>query len=1053
MTDFATLGIQITSSGADKANNDIKSVGNNAKYTEQAIQSFMGTMGKLRALMAAGLGVQGFNQIVQMADKMNTLNAQVKLVSKSTQEFTTAQRKLFEISQKTRGSLEATTTLYVRSSRALKDFGYSQQRVLNFTETLNKAMAVGGVGAQEQASALFQLSQALGSGRLQGDEFRTIAEAAPIILDTIAEYMGKSRAEIKALGSEGKITSEIIFKAMETASGKIAKEFEGMPLTFGQAMQQMENSTMKFVDEFAKTTGAFSGAAEMVSFLAKNFDTLSVVIGGVLVGQLAKYTVSMSTAAIATSRQAIASQGLAGVLKNGLGGALSLLGGPAGVITIAAGALFYFHEKAQQARRSALDLESANQLLEKSYKDLSAASLGVELTKQLDGLKSQRDEIEKIKADIADKNFQLESYGGGNPFFDYKKTEAEIGKLQRDLKAAVEINDIKNSAFGNLLTELAEKSLTSGQSVKKFRDEMLLAGVSVEQLNNALSPLNTDLLSITGEFQRLFPNIDTSKISMDGLNVSIGGFNVIAPSAETGAIKIASGISKIAAVAAIASGNLDVLKKTLPNANGGISEKGQSIIAGLKLDKQIRETKDPAERARLQAQKSLENYKDKVPESDLSAIQSALYDNYLSQNTVKVSGGSSGERARDSWLNFYDEIRKKNSSTLTEIDLEQSRMYQRLEEHYKKGVVSFKEYETAKIAITERFARQRLELAGKYAPEKLLKANLNDELKAIRELQGSGQLDQLEAIRAKQRAQFGYAHQMSQNAVDPLAQVQGIYDPSQELKNKQTQELAQLQAFNEQKLIGEEDYQRRRKEIIDRYSNNQFQQEMNQYASGLNELGNAFSNLTSMIAQSSGKQSAAYKAMFAISKGFAIAEASIKLSQAIAQALADPTALTPAQKFANMAAVASAGVNLISQITSVGFATGGYTGDGGKYQPAGVVHKGEYVMTKEATSLLGVDFLNYLNYQTKAKPKGFSVGGAVGGGSSYAAPLMTSNQPSNIKVNVINNGAPTQAEVESKQTGDGLEITIKLIDQIADERYSKNIQRDFGRNGGAYYRG
>ena len=154
-----------------------------------------------------------------------------------------------------------------------------------------------------------------------------------------------------------------------------------------------------------------------------------------------------------------------------------------------------------------------------------------------------------------------------------------------------------------------------------------------------------------------------------------------------------------------------------------------------------------------------------------------------------------------------------------------------------------------------------------------------------------------------------------------------------------------------------------------------------------------------------------------------------------------------------MAAVASAGVNLISQITSVGFATGGYTGDGGKYQPAGVVHKGEYVMTKEATSLLGVDFLNYLNYQTKAKPKGFSVGGAVGGGSSYAAPLMTSNQPSNIKVNVINNGAPTQAEVESKQNGDDLEITIKLMDQIADERYRKNVQRDFGRNGGAYYRG
>lgn len=1035
MTDFATLGIQITSTGADKANNDIKSVGNNAKYTEQAIQSFMGTMGKLRALMAAGLGVQGFNQIVQMADKMNTLNAQVKLVSKSTQEFTTAQRKLFEISQNTRGSLEATTTLYVRSSRALKDFGYSQQRVLNFTETLNKAMAVGGVGAQEQASALFQLSQALGSGRLQGDEFRTIAEAAPIILDTIAEYMGKSRAEIKALGSEGKITSEIIFKAMETASGKIAKEFEGMPLTFGQAMQQMENSTMKFVDEFAKTTGAFSGAAEMVSFLAKNFDTLSVVIGGVLVGQLAKYTVSMSTAAIATSKQAIVSQGLAGVLKNGLGGALSLLGGPAGVITIAAGALFYFHEKAQQARRSALDLESANQLLEKSYKDLSAASLGVELTKQLDGLKLQRAEIEKIKAAIADKNFQLESYGGGNPFFDYKKTEAEIGKLQRDLKAAVEINDIKNSAFGNLLTELAEKSLTSGQSVKKFRDEMLLAGVSADQLNNALSPLNTDLLSITGEFQRLFPNIDTSKISMDGLNVSIGGFNVIAPSAETGAIKIASGISKIAAVAAIASGNLDVLKKTLPNANGGISEKGQSIIAGLKLDKQIRETKDPAERARLQAQKSLENYKDKVPESDLSAIQSALYDNYLSQNTVKgVKGGKGGGV---DYVKQYTEQLSRMQEQLAQIkanaqDLDvfggvsQYQEVNKLTQDIAANADKYAHYGAEGIANLKRLAGE-IDSANQQFNIKQFGVTNSDKIKELEfQLQLMGKTRQ-------EQEQLQFNHQLEQEAARLKA---GMSENNIALLDKEIAKIKQLH----------EEYQANAEKMKS--------DPMAGIRDGFNRFGqdaeNIMGNVSNITLKAFDGMSGALTDLVMTGKADfrSLAQSILRdLSSMIIKMMIFNSlkAAFDGTAFGKFLGFADGGY--------VGFASGGYTGDGGKYQPAGLVHKGEYVMTKEATSLLGVDFLNYLNYQTKAKPKGFSVGGAVGGGSSYAAPLMTSNQPSNIKVNVINNGAPTQAEVESKQTGDGLEITIKLIDQIADERYSKNIQRDFGRNGGAYYRG
>ena len=1035
MTDFATLGIQITSSGADKANNDIKSVGNNAKYTEQAIQSFMGTMGKLRALMAAGLGVQGFNQIVQMADKMNTLNAQVKLVSKSTQEFTTAQRKLFEISQNTRGSLEATTTLYVRSSRALKDFGYSQQRVLNFTETLNKAMAVGGVGAQEQASALFQLSQALGSGRLQGDEFRTIAEAAPIILDTIAEYMGRSRDEIKALGSESKITSEIIFKAMETASGKIAKEFEGMPLTFGQAMQQMENSTMKFVDEFAKTTSAFSGAAEMVSFLAKNFDTLSVVIGGVLVGQLAKYTVSMSTAAIATSRQAIASQGLAGVLKNGLGGALSLLGGPAGVITIAASALFYFSQQAEQARAKSIDLEGANRLLEKSYKDLTLSSLGVEFSKQIKELQEQRKEIQRFKAQIATNEWEIDN-NSGNPLFNSDKIKAEIAELKRQLNAALEVEGVRSSALNNLLTEIANKALLSGKSLKEFRGEMLLAGVSADQLNNALSPLNADLLSITGEFQRLFPNIDTSKISMDGLNVSIGGFNVIAPSAETGAIKIASGISKIAAVAAIASGNLDILKKSMPNANGGISEKGQSIIAGLKLDKQIRETKDPAERARLQAQKSLENYKDKVPESDLSAIQSALYDNYLSQNTVKGGKGGGVD-----YVKQYTEQLSRMQEQLAQIkanaqDLDvfggvsQYQEVNKLTQDIAANADKYAHYGAEGIANLKRLAGE-IDSANQQFNIKQFGVTNSDKIKELEfQLQLMGKTRQ-------EQEQLQFNHQLEQEAARLKA---GMSENNIALLDEEIAKIKQLH----------EEYQANAEKMKS--------DPMAGIRDGFNRFGqdaeNIMGNVSNITLKAFDGMSGALTDLVMTGKAdFG------SLAKSIIKDIIQMTIKMMIFKAVSSMFGGKSDGGIVGSIDEryvgglVGFDEGGFTGIGGKYQPAGLVHKGEYVMTKEATSLLGVDFLNYLNYQTKAKPKGFSVGGAVGGGSSYAAPLMTNNQPSNIKVNVINNGAPTQAEVESKQTGDDLEITIKLMDEIADERYKKNIQRDFGRNGGVFYRG
>ena len=214
---------------------------------------------------------------------------------------------------------------------------------------------------------------------------------------------------------------------------------------------------------------------------------------------------------------------------------------------------------------------------------------------------------------------------------------------------------------------------------------------------------------------------------------------------------------------------------------------------------------------------------------------------------------------------------------------------------------------------------------------------------------------------------------------------------------------------------------------------------MGLYATGLNDLGSAFGTLTSVVEQSAGKQSAAYKAMFAVSKAFAIAEATVKLSQAVSQALADPTVLTPAQKFANMAAVAAAGANVISQIMSVGFASGGYTGDGGKYAPAGIVHRGEYVITKEATSRLGRGFLDQLNYG--APRRGFANGGGV---DVPRLPTMAYQPKSSgsIAVKVINNGEPMDATVSQQSKNGQLEITLELMRKIAQQESGKMLQEN-----------
>ncbi|HHE3584385.1 tape measure protein [Pasteurella multocida] len=271
MTDIATLAIEIRTNGISRANRDLRSVEQVSQKTEKAVNSLSLAVNVLKRLMALGIGIQGLSGFLQMADTMQSLRAQVKFVTGSLAELNKVQNELFNIAQRTRSSLESTTQLYIRTSRALKDYGVSQQQALQFTETINKAMAVGGVGAQEQASALMQLSQALGSGRLQGDEFRTIAETAPIILDVVAEYMGKSRAEVKKLASEGLITSELLFKAISGSTKKINKQFEEMPLTFGQAMQQLQNAALKFVGDLNQSTNATNLLAQGVSFLAENF--------------------------------------------------------------------------------------------------------------------------------------------------------------------------------------------------------------------------------------------------------------------------------------------------------------------------------------------------------------------------------------------------------------------------------------------------------------------------------------------------------------------------------------------------------------------------------------------------------------------------------------------------------------------------------------------------------------------------------------------------------------------------------------------------------------
>lgn len=239
-----------------------------------------GGLGKIGTVLAGFATLSFAKSLLDTADAMQSINSQVRQVTSSETEYLSVQRQLLEVANSTRASLESTASLYVSTSRALKDYGYTQQEILQFTEATNNAMAIGGVQAQQQAATIMQLSQALGSGVLQGDEFKSIAEAAPILLDTISEYMGKSRAEIKKLGSEGELTADVIFKAISGASEKFSEQAAKMPMTMGQALTVFSNNWQSMVSRLLNDSGAMSGIASIIKMIADNLNLVVPIMAG-----------------------------------------------------------------------------------------------------------------------------------------------------------------------------------------------------------------------------------------------------------------------------------------------------------------------------------------------------------------------------------------------------------------------------------------------------------------------------------------------------------------------------------------------------------------------------------------------------------------------------------------------------------------------------------------------------------------------------------------------------------------------------------------------------
>lgn len=298
----------------------------------------------------------------------------------SEEAFQAAQEATARIAKDTRSSLDDTIRAYARLAVTAGDVGLQGADLERVLATVQKAMQLSGAGTQEAAAAMQQFSQAIGSGKLAGDELRSILENAPKLGQYIAQGLNAQGlvegvqvtiGNMRDLAAEGQITADKVVKALLYMSNTADRDFSQMGVTVGQATTQVKNALSQLVISVEDTFGVLSGTATVINAVAENMNVLglaAVALGArfmftTAVDGLKAFALANTKALVAARLLMTISPGIGtltvamGGLRAAAAGVLAIFGGPWVVaVTAAAGGLFYL------ATRASLAEEAANRL-------------------------------------------------------------------------------------------------------------------------------------------------------------------------------------------------------------------------------------------------------------------------------------------------------------------------------------------------------------------------------------------------------------------------------------------------------------------------------------------------------------------------------------------------------------------------------------------------------------------------------------------------------------------------------------------------------------------
>lgn len=251
----------------------------NNEAVQKSQTAFSDLKQKIMGVVGVYAGLQGVKMTLGLSDELTQTTARLNMMNDGMQTTQELQQMIFQSAQDSRGAYLQTADIVAKLGLRAKDAFSSNQETIQFAENLNKQFIIAGASQQEMASASLQLTQALGSGVLRGEELNAVFEAAPNVIQTIADSLGVSIGEIRSMASEGEITAEIVKNAMLGATESINAQFDQMPMTWAQRWTQVQNiaiqkfePVLQMINDLANNGSLdrfVSGAVSALAFLAQ----------------------------------------------------------------------------------------------------------------------------------------------------------------------------------------------------------------------------------------------------------------------------------------------------------------------------------------------------------------------------------------------------------------------------------------------------------------------------------------------------------------------------------------------------------------------------------------------------------------------------------------------------------------------------------------------------------------------------------------------------------------------------------------------------------------